>query len=110
MSLRLFAVAAVLVLSTLSARAADPARSRAAALPIEETGGLDLRALFDRAPGVIETDDGGGVTVSAFAVEVLVARVGTDGKLIKACVDNEEAARKFLTAPVEKVAQEGQQQ
>jgi hypothetical protein len=110
MSRRWLAVAATLALTALSARAADPARSRDAALPLEESGRLELRALFDRAPGVVEMD-GSGVTASAFAVEVLVARVGTDGKLVKACVSSETEARKFLAAPIETVQQaEGHQQ
>lgn len=99
---RLIAVTAVLVITTLAAHAADPARSRQPELPLEESS---LRALFDLAPGVIETaDPDAGVTVSAFAVEVVVARIGADGKLIKACVDTEEAAQKFLRSPLEKIA------
>jgi hypothetical protein len=31
--------------------------------------------------------------------EVLVARIGPDGKPVLACVDSEEAARRFLLAP-----------
>lgn len=106
MSRRLIAIAAVLVLAALSAHAADPARSRAAALPLEPAAPLDLRTLFDLAPGVVATD-GNGETVSAFAVKVLVARVGTDGELVKACVQTEEAARKFLNAPIQNVQTEG---
>jgi hypothetical protein len=114
MSRRSIAVAAILVLTALStalpASAADPARSRDGALPLEESGRLELRALFDRAPGVIAMD-GSGVTSSAFAFEVIVARIGTDGKLVKACVTSEEEALEFLAAPIEKVQQaEGHQQ
>jgi len=77
-------------LITTSAAAIEPAR---------ET--LDLRTLFERAPGVRMIDgDNGTITVPA-SVEVVVARIGPDGKLIKACVDSEEAARRFLTAPLE---------
>ncbi|HYC87607.1 MAG TPA: hypothetical protein VEO54_00220 [Thermoanaerobaculia bacterium] len=99
MTRRLTAVAAVLVLTALSARAADPARSRDAALPLAERE--SLRALFDLAPGVIETDD--GETVTAFAMEVVVARIGPDGELIKGCVGSAEEARKFFAAPIEKL-------
>jgi hypothetical protein len=35
---------------------------------------------------------------------VLIARVGPDGKLVLACVDSAEAAKKFLEAPIEKTA------
>ena len=107
MSRRWFAVTAVLLMTALSSYAADPARGREAALPLDENA---LRALFDLSPGVIEAD-GGGVTVTAFAVEVVIARIGEDGKLIKACLDSEDAAKKFLTAPIEKVARpEGHEQ
>ena len=108
MTRRLTAVAAVLVLTALSARAADPVRSRdAVAVPLEESAGL--RALFDLAPGVVETED--GITTTAFAIEVIVARIGPDGKLIKACVSSHEEAKQFLTAPIEKVQKaEGHEQ
>lgn len=63
---------------------------------------LSLRALFDRAPGVV-TEDANGLTAGSTSVDVIVARIDTDGKLVKACVNSEEAARRFLEAPVEKV-------
>lgn len=99
MTRRLIAVATVLVLTALSAHAANPARSREAAPPLEESA--SLRALFDLAPGVVETQD--GETVTAFAVEVVVARIGPDGELIKGCVSSHDEAKKFFAAPVEKI-------
>ena len=99
---RLMTVAAVIVFAALSAQAADPARSKVAELPLDDAPRFDLRALFDRTPGVIETGEE-GVTVSAFTVEVVVARLDADGKVVKACVDSEEGARKFLTAPAGKL-------
>ena len=108
MSRRTIAVAAVFAMTALSASAADPARSREAALPLDAS--TTLRALFDLAPGVI-SDDANGLTVSALAVEVVVARIGDDGKLIKACMSSEEEALKFLAAPIEKVQKaEGHEQ
>lgn len=101
MTRRMLAVAAVLALMTASAYAADPARTREIALPLDERP-LELRALFDRSPGVI-SEGPDGITVGAFAVNVLVARIDTDGNLISACVDNEASARRFLEAPIEKV-------
>lgn len=98
---RTLAVAAVVALITASTHAADPARTRENALPLEERR-LELRALFDRAPGVI-SEGANGITVGAFAVNVIVARIDTDGNLVTACVDNEAAARRFLDAPIEKV-------
>ena len=35
--------------------------------------------------------------------DVIVARIDTDGSLVKACVDNEEAARRFFAAPIQNV-------
>jgi hypothetical protein len=85
---RLFAVTAVLLFTALGAPAADPDRTRDAALPLDENA---LRALFDVAPGVIQTDG--------------------DGEIVKACVSNEEEARRFLTAPSDKLAKkEGHKQ
>jgi hypothetical protein len=103
---RLFAVTAVLVFTALGARAADSARSREAALPFDENA---LRAMFDLAPGVIQTD-GDGEAVSGFAVEVVLARIDADGEIVKACVSSEEAARRFLTAPADKLVKEGHKQ
>ncbi len=92
-------IAAVLVLAALSARADRQSDARPE-LPLEESAGL--RALFALAPGVV-ADDGNGVTVSALAVEVVVARIGADGKLIRSCVSSEEEARRFLALPIEKL-------
>ena len=99
MTRRLIAVAAVLVLTALSAHAANPAGARDAELPLHESA--SLRALFELAPGVVETQD--GETVGAFAIEVVVARIGPDGELIKGCVSSHEEAKKFFAAPVEKI-------
>lgn len=93
----MFIAAAVAGLISITAGANDTAR----VLDVREQ--QELRAMFDRAPGVI-SDDANGITVGAFAVDVLVARIGADGKRITACVDNEEAARRFLTAPVGKLS------
>ncbi|HEX8620103.1 MAG TPA: hypothetical protein VF911_21165 [Thermoanaerobaculia bacterium] len=64
---------------------------------------IELTALFARiADGgaAVETSD--GVSAPMQVSEVLVARIGTDGKPVMACVDNEEAARRFLDAPIER--------
>ena len=100
MSRRLFAVTAAFVFTALGAFAADPARSRDVALPLDENA---LKAMFDLAPGVVVTTDGDGETVSAFAVEVVLARIDADGEIVKACVSNEDEARRFLTVPAEKL-------
>lgn len=103
MNRRLFAVAVVVALMTASAHAADGARKQDAALtPAPAERPLSLHALFDRAPGVT-TQDTNGITTGPSGVNVIVARIDTDGKLVKACVDNEAAARRFLEAPIENV-------
>jgi hypothetical protein len=37
-------------------------------------------------------------------LEVVVARIGTDGKPVNACVDSPEAAERFFKAQIEKLA------
>lgn len=86
---RRVALAAVAAVITVSATAAESADR------------LDLRSLFQRAPGVADAAKSGAAEESTTTtVEVLLARVGPDGKLIKVCVDNEAAARRFLNADV----------
>jgi len=93
MSPRRFAVAVVLTLSAVSTGARD------VTIPPRAEQRLELRALFARAPGVV-TENENGLTVDGFAVEVVIARIDADGKLVKACVDTEEAARLFFEKPV----------
>lgn len=61
-----------------------------------------LRALFERAPGVISHDEN-GLSVEGRATEVVLARIGSDGKPVRVCVDNEVAARRFLEAPADEL-------
>ncbi|HEX6095713.1 MAG TPA: hypothetical protein VF432_05250 [Thermoanaerobaculia bacterium] len=102
MNRRLFTVAAVVAVMTASAYGAEGGRQQdAAALPQAERP-LQLRALFQHAPGVVQHANGMLVSGPTHA-DVILARIDTDGKLVKVCVDNEEAARRFLNAPIEKV-------
>jgi hypothetical protein len=50
----------------------------------------------------VETEDGVSATVGP--IEVVVARIGPDGKPVMACVDDIKAARRFFKAPVEQSA------
>jgi hypothetical protein len=50
----------------------------------------------------IETED--GVSAAVGPIEVVVARIGPDGKPVMACVDDLEAARRFFKAPSEQQA------
>ena len=45
----------------------------------------------------IETED--GVSAAVGPIEVVVARIGPDGKPVMACVDDLAAARRFLKTP-----------
>jgi hypothetical protein len=59
----------------------------------------ELFAIVGTEPS-IETEDG----VSAPGhLEVVVARIGTDGKPVQACVDSPEAAERFFKAQIEKL-------
>lgn len=89
---RISGIGAIATLITLSAVAAEPARKP-----------LDLRAIFEQAPGVLMIDGSRNPTAitAPASLEVVVARIGPDGKLIKACVDSEAAARRFLDDPLE---------
>lgn len=99
MNRRTLVVVAAVAIMSASAHANDSARE--AALPLAEKP-LELRAMFDHAPGVI-TENENGITAGPMQVDVIVARIDSDGTLVKACVDSEAAARRFLDAPIEKV-------
>ncbi|HET8774609.1 MAG TPA: hypothetical protein VFP80_12475 [Thermoanaerobaculia bacterium] len=99
MNRRLFAVAALAALTTASMHAADGSRKQDAALP-QAGRPLALHALFAHAPGVIAEGPHGMIVTGPTHADVILARIDTDGKLVKVCVDNEAAARRFLDAPI----------
>lgn len=104
MNRRLFAVAAVAAVMTASAHGAGAGKQQdTAALPQPQPRRqLQLHALFAHAPGV-QQDASGMIVSGPTHADVILARIDTDGKLVKVCVDNEEAARRFLNAPIEKL-------
>ena len=63
-----------------------------------------LKALFATPATEEAIDTTDGVAVGMGAMEVVIARIGTDGRLVTACVDSEKAARAFLESPIDKVA------
>ena len=69
---------------------ARPARAR-----------IDLRRVFAPAASPVRTDT--GVSVTLPVMEVVIARIGSDGKPVLACVDTEAAARRFLEAPPDRL-------
>lgn len=93
MSVRLIA-AAVLLVSTGSLGAAEPARVQTKVVPRLP---LHLTALFEHASEVVVTGSGMVVTESD-APEVLVARIGADGRPAIGCVNDATSARAFFDA------------
>ena len=102
MNRRLFAVAAVVAVMTASAYAADGSRKQDEAAVPQAEHALALHELFTHAPGVVQHVNGMTITGPTHS-DVIVARIDTDGSLVKACVDNEEAARRFFAAPIQNV-------
>ncbi|HJQ41299.1 MAG TPA: hypothetical protein VKB93_29515 [Thermoanaerobaculia bacterium] len=62
---------------------------------------IDVVELFEKSDAVPAQPEG---------MELLIARIGPDGKPVLACVDGAEAAKKFLEAPMEKVARRAKEQ
>ncbi|HEX7833383.1 MAG TPA: hypothetical protein VF787_27280, partial [Thermoanaerobaculia bacterium] len=100
------ALIATLVIATplfAAGAASDDACTREA-LPRTQTlviAAAQIDTLFaaSEAAESIETDT--GVTIEMPAMEVVVARVGADGKLVLGCVDSAAAAKRFFETPVE---------
>jgi hypothetical protein len=68
----------------------------AAPLALEEVFAVSAEAQS------METEDGVGAMVGP--IEVVVSRLGPDGKPVMACVDDIKAARRFFKAPAETLA------
>ncbi len=77
----------------------DAART-ATLLRTQRTAYLEALFASTRAAVPIETED--GVAIAMPSLEVVVARVGPDGKVLLGCVDSASAAKRFLEAPMEK--------
>ena len=106
MARSIYAVAAAVALATAPfVEAAEHVTVQPAAVEVAlPSPSGTLKALF-AAPvtnEVIPTTD--GVAVGVEGMEVLLARIDTDGRVVTACVDSEKAARAFLYSPIEKVA------
>ena len=83
-------------------RICDPHDLPSATQPHVEMSRADfsakLAAVFAPADGVESADD-----VRMGAMEVVVARIGANGKVELSCVDDEAAARAFFAAPLARV-------
>lgn len=110
MSRRFILAIAMSVFATTAVSAAEQAMDRACTrdgaahlVPAHD----ELTALFARreaAASATETTTTENATVEPMGPpEVLMARIGADGKLVVVCVDNETAARRFLDASSEAI-------
>jgi hypothetical protein len=110
-SIYAFAAAAALVMAP-AVFAANTVNAENTANTIRDTRETSLFILAARAelaalfatpahPEVVETED--GVMAPQGPMEVVLARIGSDGKVIMTCVDDEKAAQRFLEAPIEKI-------
>jgi hypothetical protein len=99
------AVLLIVVAATASA-ASDEACTRETLKPLAVPAPthIDVDALFRADPAA------GAAAAPLEGMEVLIARVGPDGKLVLACVDSAEAAKKFLEAPIEKTGRAAKEQ
>jgi NAD(P)H-dependent flavin oxidoreductase YrpB (nitropropane dioxygenase family) len=95
--------------ASTAAEASAPATTAAplpaaAQIPAAAPAPITLEQLLpdmDANPETIETENGVSATVTH--LDVVVARIGADGKPVMACVDSKEAARRFSRAPVDKL-------
>lgn len=105
MSRRWFVVPALLALAAPFAQASDDAADRVCireSIARVASPRYDLSPLFAlAATESVQTDD--GVSAPHGPMEVIVARIGPDGKLVYACVDSEEGVRAFLEAPASRL-------
>ena len=100
----------VLLLAAPVANASDEACTREILKPVGATAvasRINVAPLFLRQ---VVQSDGTVVAEPVSGMEVVVARVGPDGKLVLACVDSAEAAKRFLDAPIEQVARKRKEQ
>jgi hypothetical protein len=99
----LVALAAMALAAPLALASDEPVRLPLRDSIVRMAPRLDLTELFARlgqAPSV-ETAD--GVNSPMNGMELVVARLGEDGKPVIACVDNAEAAQRFFEAPAESI-------
>jgi hypothetical protein len=84
-----------------SAEVTEPA-TEVTTMPIADEAKIraDLATLFLPEEESVETSNGVSATITTG--EILLARIGPDGKVVMACVDNKEAAVRFLAGPVER--------
>lgn len=82
-------------------KAADEACTPDATAARTQSEALDLHALFARQAEVVDA-----TTIRPAGMDVLVARIGEDGKPVIGCVSTEEAARRFFASRQTRSAEE----
>ena len=87
--------------TTAPATAQPEAAAKAAEVPAAAPATLEEVFAVSAEAKSIETEDG---VSAAGHLEVVVARIGADGKPVQACVDSPEAARRFFKTPIEKLS------
>jgi hypothetical protein len=102
MSRRYLVVPALLALAAMPALASEAGGDVAAIREsiVRMTPRIELAELFARLKDSVPVETEDGVSSPAHAMEVVVARIGADGKLVMACVDHAEAVERFFSVPV----------
>lgn len=87
----------------VAASATEPTSTSDCAREESSQHAVTLAQLFANAAKEETIDVVEGVASGNAPMEVVMARIDTDGKVVMSCVDTEEAAKRFLAAPVEKL-------
>jgi hypothetical protein len=104
MSRRYLAVPVLLALAAMPALASEGGDADAIRNSLERmTPRAGLAQLFARLNDGREVVTADGVNLRHDAMEVVVARLGTDGKVVTSCVNTLEAAEHFFSVPVKKL-------
>jgi len=97
---RVFIAVMLAALAATAASASDEACTRDILKPVGAPAQrVILDALFEKS----------AADVYGRGIEVLVVRIGLDGKPVLACVDSAEAAKRFLETPIENVARKARE-
>lgn len=104
MSRRYLAVSVLAALAAMPALASEGVGADAVRESIARmTPRVGLAQLFARMNDNVPVATEDGETMRHEQMEVVVARVGADGKIVTSCVDTLEAAQHFFKVPVQKL-------
>jgi|ERR1051325_1117559 hypothetical protein len=100
---RIFTIVLSAAAVAISANAAsDDSCTRDTLVRVAARTHIDVTTVFEAPKGAAEAPSD--------TMEVLIARIGPDGKPVLACVDSAAAAKKFLEAPIERVSRGAKEQ